>query len=151
MSRPLDSNDRTRRDLDPRAREPGEAAELDSGTLGPGLAVEGTVRGRGHVRLDGTLRGQIDLEGGLTIGPQAQVVAPMRATRVEVLGEVHGTIEAQHVVVKSGGWVSGDVRAGTIAIDDGATLEGLIDMDFDTDSRARASAPAGRAEPRRTR
>ena len=92
-----------------------------------------------------TLRGQVDLEGGLTIGPQAQVVAPLRATRVEVLGEVHGTIDAQHVVVKSGGWVTGDVRAGTIAIDDGATLEGLIDMDFETDSRARASAPAGRA------
>ena len=103
----------------------------DQGQLLPGLAVEGTLRGRGDLRLEGPMRGTVALEGALVIGPQAQVTAPIRARRVEVHGEVVGDIEAGHVIVRSGGWVSGDVRASSIAIDDGATLEGLVDMDFD--------------------
>jgi cytoskeletal protein CcmA (bactofilin family) len=118
--------------------------EPDHGQLGPGLAIEGVVRGRGDLRIEGALRGSVDLDGSLVIGPQAQVTAPLRARRVEVLGEVVGTIEADHVAVKAGGWVAGDVRAGTLAIDDGATLEGLIDMDFEPEPRRAAG-------PRRTR
>jgi cytoskeletal protein CcmA (bactofilin family) len=83
------------------------------------------------------MRGTVALEGSLVVGPQAQLTAPIRARRVEVHGEVVGDIEAAHVIVRSGGWVSGDVRASSIAIDDGATLEGLVDMDFD-DARSAA-------------
>lgn len=126
-----------------RAPDPAEAGpEPDRGVLGPGLAVEGLVRGRGDLRIEGALRGAVDLDGTFVVGPQAQVAAPVRARRVEVLGEVMGPIEGEHVAVKAGGWVTGDVRAGTLAIDDGATLEGLIDMDFD---------PEPRRAPRRTR
>ncbi|GAB4208407.1 MAG: hypothetical protein OHK0013_26880 [Sandaracinaceae bacterium] len=127
---------------DRRAPEPASEAgsEPDRGQLGVGLVVEGTVRGRGELRVEGALRGAIDLDGALVVGPQAQIAAPVKARRVEVLGEVVGPIEAEHVCVKAGGWVSGDVRAGTLAIDDGATLEGLIDMDFDPGPR-RTDAP----------
>jgi cytoskeletal protein CcmA (bactofilin family) len=135
MSRPFDE----RRAPDP-ATDGGP--EPDRGVLGAGLAVEGLVRGRGDLRIEGALRGSVDLDGTFVVGPQAQVTAPVRARRVEVLGEVVGPIEGEHVAVKAGGWVAGDVRAGTIAIDDGATLEGLIDMDFD---------PEPRRAPRRTR
>jgi cytoskeletal protein CcmA (bactofilin family) len=109
----------------------------DQGQILPGLAVEGTLRGRGDLRIEGPMRGTVALEGSLVVGPQAQLTAPIRARRVEVHGEVVGDIEAAHVIVRSGGWVSGDVRASSIAIDDGATLEGLVDMDFD-DARSAA-------------
>lgn len=133
MSRTPDatrSQDGPERPLDP-----------DRGQLGAGLLVEGAIRGRGDLRVEGTLRGSVDLDGTFAVGPQAQVTAPLRARRVEVQGEVLGAIEANHVVVKAGGWVSGDVRAGTIAIDDGATLEGLIEMEFDAEPRGRGDAP----------
>lgn len=109
----------------------------DQGQLLSGLVIEGNVRGRGDLRLDGPFQGAVTLEGTVTVGPQAQITGPIRARRVEVGGEVVGDIEAAHVAVRSGGWVSGDVRASTIAIDDGATLEGLIDMDFEPAPGAR--------------
>lgn len=121
--------------------ERGESARSDApdqGQLQAGLVVEGHLRGRGDLRLEGAMRGSITLEGTVSIGPQAQVSAPIRARRVDVGGEVVGNIEATHVGVRSGGWVSGDVRASTIAIDDGATLEGLIDMDVDAQARGGA-------------
>jgi len=114
----------------------------DAGQLAASLVIEGDLRGRGDLRVEGTLRGTVALEGTFAVGPQAQVTAPLRARRVEVMGEVVGSIEAQHVTVRSGGWVSGDVRAGTLAIDDGATLEGLVEMDVE---------PAPRGTDRRSR
>ncbi len=116
----------------------------DQGQLQAGLAIEGHLRGRGDLRLEGVMRGSITLEGSVSVGPQAQVTAPIRARRVDVGGEVVGNIEATHVSVRSGGWVSGDVRASTIAIDDGATLEGLIDMDVEAPSRAGPGARRSR-------
>ena len=108
----------------------------DAGQLAAGLVIEGDLRGRGDVRIEGTMRGTVALDGTFSVGPQAQVTAPLRARRIDVMGEVVGSLEAQHVTVRSGGWVSGDVRAGTLAIDDGATLEGLIEMDVEPPSRA---------------
>ncbi|MBX7196461.1 MAG: polymer-forming cytoskeletal protein [Sandaracinaceae bacterium] len=109
----------------------------DQGQILPGLAIEGQLRGRGDLRIDGPMRGAITIEGTVSVGPQAQITAPIRARRVDVSGEVVGDIEASHVAVRSGGWVTGDVRASTIAIDDGATLEGLVDMDFEAGRGAR--------------
>jgi cytoskeletal protein CcmA (bactofilin family) len=116
----------------------------DQGQIQASLSIEGQLRGRGDLRLEGVVRGSITLEGAVSIGPQAQISAPIRARRVDVGGEVVGNIEATHVSVRSGGWVSGDVRASTIAIDDGATLEGLIDMDVEPSGRAGAGARRSR-------
>jgi cytoskeletal protein CcmA (bactofilin family) len=113
----------------------------DRGQLGAGLSVEGTIRGRGDLRVEGALRGSVDLDGTFGVGPQAQITGSLRARRIEIQGEVLGPIEGGHVVVRAGGWVSGDVRAGTIAIDDGATLEGLIEMELDAEPRGRGDAP----------
>lgn len=112
----------------------------DVGLLGAGLALEGTLRGRGSVRIEGTLSGQVDLDGAVTLGPQAQVSAPIRARSIDVHGEVHGALAADEVSVRAGGWVEGDVRARTLSIDDGATVEGLVDMDVDADPRAATRA-----------
>lgn len=124
----MDSSRRDATDHEPR----------DGGRLAAGLAIDGELRGRGDVRVEGLLRGVVELDGVFAVGPQAQVAAPIRASRVEVSGEVSGSIEAGHVVVHSGGWISGDVRAGTLAIDDGATLEGLVEMDVEAPSRGGA-------------
>lgn len=108
---------------------------LDQGQLTAGLVVEGTLSGRADLRLEGAFRGAVDIDASVTVGPQAQLTGPVRARRIDVSGEVVGDLAASHVTLRAGAWVSGDVRASTIAIDDGATLEGLVDMDFDAAAR----------------
>ena len=102
------------------------------GIFGPDLVVHGSLDGKSDLRIEGVFEGAIDLEGALTVGPEACVVAPIRVEGLVVEGEVRGDVDASgSVAVRPGGRLLGDVRARRIGIDDGGSLEGGIDMDFD--------------------
>lgn len=102
------------------------------GVIGPHLVVRGRLDGKGELRVEGVLEGELEIDGSLVVGPDGTVVGPVRARSVEVAGEVHGDVHAtEGVAIRAGGRVQGDVRARRIAIDDGASLHGGIEMDFD--------------------
>jgi cytoskeletal protein CcmA (bactofilin family) len=81
--------------------------------------------------------------GSVTVEPRAVLVAKVRATRMDVDGEVKGPIhlrEGIHIGKK--GRVVGDVRATSLKIDEGAVLIGRVEIT--------PPAPQGPpAEPRR--
>lgn len=104
------------------------------GVIGPQLVVRGRLHGKGDLRVEGVLEGELELDGSVAVGPDGTLVGPLRARAVEVDGEVHGDVHAsESVAIRAGGRVQGDVRARRIAIDDGAALHGGIDMDFELD------------------
>jgi len=107
------------------------SSRLD-GTIGPDLVVHGRLDGKSDLRIEGIFEGEIDVDGELSIGPEGAVRGPVRVGSIEVEGEVHGDVEARGAVsVRAGGRLVGDVRARAIALDDGASLSGGIEMDFD--------------------
>ena len=109
------------------------------GVIGPQLVVRGRLDGKGDMRIEGVLEGEIELDGSVAIGPDGTVVGPLRAREIEISGEVHGHVQASGgVAIRAGGRVQGDVRARSIAIDDGASLHGGIEMDFEIDGGDRA-------------
>ena len=102
------------------------------GTIGPDLVVRGRLDGKSDLRIEGTFEGEIDVEGTVSVGPEGSVRAAVRVGSLEIEGEVHGEVIAQSgVLVRPGGRLFGDVRARQVAIDDGGSLQGGIDMDFD--------------------
>ena len=111
------------------------------GVIGPLVVVRGRVAGKGDLRVEGVVEGEIETEGAVVVGPDATVVGPLRARSVEVDGEVHGRVHADEgVTLRAGGLVHGDVRARRIAIDDGASLHGGIEMDFEVDGEGACAA-----------
>ena len=56
------------------------------GVIGPQLVVRGRLDGKGELRIEGVLEGEIDLDGSLVVGPEGTVVGPVRARGVEVSG-----------------------------------------------------------------
>lgn len=103
-----------------------------AGVIGPALVVMGRIRGKGDLRVEGVVEGEIALEGDVSLGASATVVAPVSGRSVEVEGELHGSVSATHdLVVRSGGRVRGDVRASRLSIDDGAVIDGALEMDFE--------------------
>ena len=103
-----------------------------AGVIGAGLVIVGNLRGRGDMRIEGVVEGEIDLEGDVSLGATSNVVAPVRGRSVELEGELVGDVTAERdLTVRSGGRVRGDVRAARLAIDDGAVIDGMLDMAFD--------------------
>lgn len=110
------------------------ARRLD-GTIGPDLVVHGKLDGKSDLRIDGIFEGEIDVDGTIAVGPEGSVTAPLTVSSLEVEGEVRGPVDASDaVVIRTGGRLLGDVRARRIAIDDGGSLQGGIDMDFDLEA-----------------
>ncbi|MAE94010.1 MAG: cell shape determination protein CcmA, partial [Deltaproteobacteria bacterium] len=74
--------------------------------------------------------GRIDLPNNqLTIGADGKVKAEVTAKAVAVIGHVTGNIVAtDKIEVESSGIVDGDVRAPRLIVQEGAVLNGAIEM-----------------------
>ncbi|MFK7992296.1 MAG: polymer-forming cytoskeletal protein [Sandaracinaceae bacterium] len=113
------------------------------GIIGSELVVHGKLGGKSDLRIDGVFEGEVALEGALTIGPDASVVGPVSVGELTLEGEIRGDVVATDgVAIRPGGRLLGDVRARRIGIEDGGSLQGGIEMDFDVPADLAGGGPA---------
>jgi len=98
--------------------------------IGKAMTIKGTVKSQESLHVDGELEGKLDLPGHrLTIGTNGRVRADTTAREVEVLGTLHGDIDAQKkITIRKGGRLVGDLRTPAIVIEDGAYFMGRIEI-----------------------
>jgi len=103
------------------------------------LTIEGKIEGSGHVRLVGQFKGDVHVEGDLTIEPGAKVTGSVRAGRVVIGGELEGNIDAaSSVELLKSGMVNGDLKAGSLTVEPGSRMRGQAEFGWD-DKELRAS------------
>lgn len=98
--------------------------------IGKAMTIKGTVKSQESLHVDGELEGKLDLPGHrLTIGTNGRVRADTTAREVEVLGTLHGDINAaKKITIRKGGRLVGDLRTPAIVIEDGAYFMGRIEI-----------------------
>ena len=97
--------------------------------INDGTEIEGKVVLSGTVLLNGRVRGEITSNDVLVVGEKATVNASIRATIVEISGEVVGNISASdRIELRANCRVYGDIEAPVVIIDEGALLEGQCRM-----------------------
>ena len=99
-------------------------------TIGQSVQIDGELTGQEDLIIDGKIEGKITLHGHhLTIGPNGRINAEVHAKSVQVNGEVSGNIHADDKVeISPSGSVSGDITAPRVALADGSSFKGSIDM-----------------------
>ena len=98
------------------------------------LTIEGKIEGTGHVRIAGKFKGDVNVQGDLTIEPGAKLTGGVRADKVMISGELEGNIEqASRVDLQSGGSVVGDVKAGSLTVAAGARMKGQAQFGWEED------------------
>lgn len=96
------------------------------------LAIEGKIQGSGHVRLVGKFKGDVQVEGDLTIEQGAKVTGTVRAATVIVGGELEGNIDAaSSVELLETGVVNGDLKAGSLTVAAGSRMRGQVEFGWD--------------------
>ncbi len=117
--------------------------------IGKSTVIKGQIFSQEDILLDGEVEGTLDLPANrLTVGQSAKVQATIRAREVEILGTVHGNIEAgEKVTIRRAANLIGDLKSAAISIEDGAYFKGSIDIVRPVSSKAIVSAPAGAAQP----
>jgi cytoskeletal protein CcmA (bactofilin family) len=90
-----------------------------------GTYIEGKMRARGTVQIDGEIVGILEVDGQVSIGPDGKINGEVIGDNVAVGGHVQGKVTARgHLHVVKSGVVEGDVYYGSFEIDRGALLDG---------------------------
>ena len=98
--------------------------------LGPGINWKGDLRGKGGVRIEGSLEGEIAIRGLVIIGETGRVNCEnFMADTVIVAGIVNGQITTEKLEIRSTGRVYGDVTVQSFSTEEGAFLRGQVTME----------------------
>ena len=118
------------------------AAAGDKETLiAANLAIEGKIQGSGHVRVAGQFKGDVNVDGNLTIEQGAKVIGGVRASTVTIAGELEGTVDAaSRVELLASGVLNGDVKAGSLTVAAGSRMRGNAEFGWDEGDK-RANRP----------
>lgn len=112
-----------------------ERAEMKESVLASDLTIEGKIVGSGHVRIAGRFKGDVQVDGNLTIESGANLDGQVRAQVVTVAGELKGNIEnAKRVELLEGGIITGDVKAGSLTVAAGSRMRGQVEFGWDDDA-----------------
>jgi len=109
---------------------PAAARASNAAKLGKTVVIKGELTGSENLTISGRVEGRIDLPDHLvTIEPNAVVEADIVARTVITFGSVVGGVTArERLEVRTTGSIVGEIVCGSLAVHDGAYVEGKIEM-----------------------
>jgi cytoskeletal protein CcmA (bactofilin family) len=98
--------------------------------IGKSVVVKGELSGSEDLYVDGSVEGSIELRtNSLIVGPNGNLKANVSAKGVVVQGKIDGSVNASdRVELRKTAVMNGDVVAQRIAIEEGASFRGKIDI-----------------------
>jgi cytoskeletal protein CcmA (bactofilin family) len=113
--------------------------------IGEQISIEGSVRGEENLLIEGSLKGNIELEGHqVTVGSRGQVEAEILAKDVTNIGRMTGNIKALgKVQITREAEFNGEIKARGIAVEDGAYIKAVIELERESQKK---TAPAGKPD-----
>lgn len=97
--------------------------------IGKGALIDGTVSVKGHLRIDGVVRGSVTCEETLTIGAEGRVEADVETKAAIITGAIIGNIKAsERLELQSKSMVEGDIKTKSLVVEQGAIFHGACVM-----------------------
>ena len=112
----------------PRKEGPVSKDEINA-FLGSGTVYEGKLSFQGTVRVDGAFSGQIVSDGSLIVGKDAVIDGVLQVGELLLSGKFTGEVRAsRRVIIHKAGLLEGTVHAPALVMEDGAILQGQVNM-----------------------
>jgi len=110
------------------------------------VEIYGNLKFSHDLIIDGKIEGEVNSDGNLTVGENARVKGEIKTKSVTVFGKVEGNITVtERCELKSNAELIGDIRAGTLAIEEGAAFMGASTVGAAAASTS--ATPAGAGKP----
>ena len=92
------------------------------------LTIEGKIEGSGHVRIAGRFKGDVNVQGNLSIEHGARLAGGVRADKVIIAGELDGNVgSATQVELTDSGAIQGDIKADRLTVAAGSRIRGHVE------------------------
>ena len=103
-----------------------------SSIVGADMVVEGNIRARETVRIEGSITGNVETEGALIISATGKVKGNIKGSSVVVGGVLEGDLSStRKTEVISTGKVIGNMRTKSLIVDENAVFQGQCIMNTD--------------------
>ena len=97
--------------------------------LSKDVEIKGSIKFQKELMIDGKVEGEINSDGVLTIGENADIRGEIKTKSITVFGKVHGNITvAERCELKSRCTLQGDLKAARLVIEEGATFIGKSEV-----------------------
>lgn len=131
------TKDEGRLDIQTIVNEPDEELEelpvlpkpRSSTIIAKGMTFTGTLHGEGVIQVEGTVEGEIELQGSVIVTTTGLIRGPITVDVIRVAGCVEGNIDARdHLRLEKTGDIEGDITAASLVVEDGGRLNGRSTM-----------------------
>ncbi|MBS1105982.1 MAG: putative acyltransferase [Deltaproteobacteria bacterium] len=128
--------------------KPTQATAIVGGSManiGKSITLKGDLSGNEDLVIEGHIEGRVDLPSNqLTIGANGSCSAEVHAKTVVVIGKVNGNVIAtERIEIQATGLVNGDVSAPKLVVQEGAVVNGSIEMGAKAKASQAAAAGIG--------
>ena len=116
-------------------------------TIGQSIVFKGELTGDEDLEIEGQVDGNVELSNHqLTVGANGRLRAEVNAKSIIVIGQVIGNLTAtERIEIQATGVVEGDLKAPRLNVQEGAVLNGAIDMS--SPASGAAKKPAAPTQP----
>jgi cytoskeletal protein CcmA (bactofilin family) len=122
----------------PRRPVPTQRSEMKESHIASDLTIEGKIVGSGHVRIAGRFKGDVQVDGNVSLDAGARLEGHVKAVVVSVGGELIGNIEnAKRVELLETGVINGDVKAGSLTVAAGSRMRGQVEFGYEGEARSK--------------
>jgi cytoskeletal protein CcmA (bactofilin family) len=120
------------------AAAPAPRPEMRESHISSDLTIEGKIVGSGHIRIAGRFKGDVQVDGNVSLDAGARLEGHVKANVVSVGGELIGNIEnAKRVELLETGVINGDVKAGSLTVAAGSRMRGQVEFGYDGEARGK--------------
>jgi len=94
-----------------------------------GTDITGDIKSNGDIRIDGSLKGNLNTKGKVVIGPTGKVNGEVFCKNSEVSGSIEGKISVGQLLnLKASSKILGDIATSKLSIEPGAIFSGTCKM-----------------------
>ncbi|OGV38673.1 MAG: hypothetical protein A2020_03880 [Lentisphaerae bacterium GWF2_45_14] len=101
----------------------------DASVIIPGTVINGRISGSTPLRLEGEMKGIIDISSDIMVGQNGIMEGDVIANNIMVEGRLSGKASGREcIVIAPSGQVKAELTAPAVSIEKGAKFSGKIDM-----------------------
>ncbi|MGR5177405.1 polymer-forming cytoskeletal protein [Vibrio parahaemolyticus] len=122
--------------------------------IAKGCTISGKLKLENDIQVDGTVDGQVHVEGSLVVAESGRVKGEVFAKQLIVNGMLEGDCHAEHIQILSNGRVKGKIWSNNLSIEPGgkffgetAELQEKEVVNLKASEPAQASAPVSASAP----
>ena len=104
-------------------------ADLADTVISRDLQIKGNLQSDNDIWIDGEVYGTVLTKGNVSIGDTGKVFGDIKASEIRIAGTIEGDVHASEALIcESSAKVSGDIHTTGLRVEDGAHIDGRIEM-----------------------